>query len=41
MCKLNIEKAYNHLNQDFLLHIMQKNEFWQEVVDWIRWSFLW
>ena len=34
LCKLDIEKAYNHINWNFLLLVMQKNE---KLASWINW----
>ena len=34
VCKLDIEKAYNHVNWDFLLYVMKRMGFWEK---WIRW----
>lgn len=31
MCKLDMEKAYNHVDWDFLLYML-KNGFWRYLV---------
>ena len=37
MCKLELEKAYDHINWDFMLIVMQKMGFWDKWVGWISW----
>ena len=37
LCKLDIEKAYDHLNWNFLLIVMQKMGFREKWAGWIRW----
>ena len=37
LCKLDIEKAYDHLNWDFLLQVMEKMGFGKKWLIWIRW----
>ena len=37
LCKLDIEKAYDHLNWDFLFSIMDRMGFGKKWFDWIRW----
>ena len=37
LCKLDIEKAYDHINWNFLLLVMQKMGFGEKWVGWIRW----
>ena len=37
LCKLDLEKAYNHINWDFLLTMMQKMGFGEKWAGWIRW----
>ena len=32
ICKLDIEKAYDNLNWNFLLGAMEKNGLWEEMV---------
>ena len=32
ICKLDIEKAYDHINWPFLLKVLQKNGLWVKVV---------
>ena len=37
MCKLDLEKAYNHINWNFLLIVMQKMGFGEKWASWISW----
>ncbi|RVW34945.1 Transposon TX1 uncharacterized 149 kDa protein [Vitis vinifera] len=37
LCKLDLEKAYDHINWDFLMSVMQKMGFGEKWVGWIRW----
>ena len=37
LCKLDIEKAYDHVNWFFLLTVMQKKGFGEKWVGWIKW----
>ena len=37
LCKLNIEKAYNHLNWNFLMLVMQRMGFGEKWTGWISW----
>ena len=37
LCKLDLEKAYNHINWDFLMSVMQKMGFGEKWASWIRW----
>ena len=37
LCKLDLEKAYDHINWDFMLIVMQKMGFWDKWVGWISW----
>ena len=37
LCKLDLEKAYDHINWDFLLTVMQKMGFGEKWARWIRW----
>ena len=37
LCKLDLEKAYDHINWDFLLTVMQKMGFGEKWAVWIRW----
>ena len=36
-CKLDIKKAYDFLNGDFLLLVLQSMGFWEKWIDWIKW----
>lgn len=36
ICKLNIEKAYDHVNLDALLYLMNKMGFWEKWRRWIQ-----
>ena len=37
LCKLDLEKAYDHINWDFLMSVMQKMGFGEKWASWIRW----
>ncbi|RVW54967.1 Transposon TX1 uncharacterized 149 kDa protein [Vitis vinifera] len=37
LCKLDLEKAYDHFNWDFLMLVMQKMGFGEKWAGWIRW----
>ena len=37
LCKLDIEKAYDHINWSFLLKVLHKMGFGIKWVKWIRW----
>ena len=37
LCKLDVEKAYDHINWSFLLKVLQKMGFGIKWVKWIRW----
>jgi len=36
LCKLDLEKAYDHMNWDFLLYLLQRCGFGEKLRDWIR-----
>ena len=37
LCKLGIEKVYDHVDWSFLLIVMQKMGFGEKWVGWIKW----
>ena len=37
LCKLDLEKAYDHLKWDFLLQVLQKMGFGEKWVGWVKW----
>ena len=37
MCKLDIEKAYDHIRWDFLLQTLERMGFGPKCIRWIRW----
>ncbi|RVW65596.1 putative ribonuclease H protein [Vitis vinifera] len=37
LCKLDLEKAYDRINWDFLLSVMKKMGFGEKWAGWIRW----
>ena len=37
LCKVDIEKAYNHLNWNFLLLVLQRMGFGENWTGWISW----
>ena len=37
LCKLDLEKAYDHINWDFLMTVMLKMGFGEKWTGWIRW----
>ena len=37
VCKIDIEKAYDHLNWEFVLEVMRRKGFGQRWLSWISW----
>ena len=37
LCKLDIEKTYDHLNWMFLFSFMDRMGFGEKWIDWIKW----
>ena len=37
ICKLAIEKAYDHVNWNFILLVLEKMSFGSKWTNWIRW----
>ena len=37
MCKLDIEKAYNHVDWSFLCSVLKSMDFGRKWIEWIRW----
>ena len=37
LCKLNIEKAYDHVNWSFLLWLPERMGFGAKLISWIEW----
>ena len=37
VCKLDIEKTYNHLNWEFVLEVLRRKGFGQRWLSWISW----
>ena len=37
VCKLEIEKTYDHLNWEFVLEVMRRMSFGQRWLTWITW----
>ena len=37
VCKLDIEKVYDHVNLDFLFCVLRKMAFGDKWIGWIRW----
>jgi len=36
VCKLDIEKVYDHVNWDFLFYVMKRMGFGERWISWIR-----
>lgn len=37
ICKLDIEKAYDHLNWEFILNVMKRMSIGVTWMEWIKW----
>ena len=37
ICKLNIKRAYKHVNWNFVLVVLEKMGFGSKWINWIRW----
>ena len=37
LCKLDLEKAYDHVNWDFLLQILERMGFRSKWIRWVNW----
>ena len=37
LCKLDIEKAYDHVNWKFLIAVLRKMGFGEKLINWIEW----
>ena len=37
LCKLDIEKTYDHVNRSFLSSILEKLSFGRKWISWVRW----
>ena len=40
ICKLDLEKAYDYVNWDFLLYLLRRCGFGERWKDWIEWCIL-
>lgn len=37
LCKFDIEKTYDYVNWNFLLLVLQKKDFGEKLIAWLKW----